>query len=185
MGEELFKKVELPSTSPEYQGVARGFLSTAKYNICKVSLVAQKHKFPLFACLKNSYSMTNIFPFLLRLNVCKTSTCGKPSLYVGSESLPRTVLESLGRGFCTTAHLQHRATALRETNLTGAMQEHMVRSVVICSYTRLNIDSQERECKSVADQVKAIISYFVRYLGILVVVAHFERLKRLLSFSRS
>ncbi|XP_074555199.1 protein mono-ADP-ribosyltransferase PARP15-like [Halichoeres trimaculatus] len=39
MGEEVFKKVELLSTSQEYQDVAQGFLRTARYNICKIERV--------------------------------------------------------------------------------------------------------------------------------------------------
>ncbi|CAJ1085948.1 protein mono-ADP-ribosyltransferase PARP14-like isoform X2 [Xyrichtys novacula] len=39
MEEETFKKVELQPSSPEYQGVAQGFLRTAKYNICKIERV--------------------------------------------------------------------------------------------------------------------------------------------------
>ncbi|CAJ1085949.1 protein mono-ADP-ribosyltransferase PARP14-like isoform X2 [Xyrichtys novacula] len=36
---ETFKKIELQPSSPEYQGVAQGFLRTAKYNICKIERV--------------------------------------------------------------------------------------------------------------------------------------------------
>ncbi|XP_041841507.1 protein mono-ADP-ribosyltransferase PARP14-like isoform X2 [Melanotaenia boesemani] len=36
---EIFKRVELQSNSPEYKNVAKHFLKTAKYNICKIERV--------------------------------------------------------------------------------------------------------------------------------------------------
>uniref|UniRef100_UPI0037E93301 protein mono-ADP-ribosyltransferase PARP14-like n=1 Tax=Semicossyphus pulcher TaxID=241346 RepID=UPI0037E93301 len=39
MEEEIFKKIELQPTSQEYKDVAQGFLTTAKYNICKIERV--------------------------------------------------------------------------------------------------------------------------------------------------
>lgn len=43
MQEEMFKKVELQPNSPEYQNIAQGFLATARYNICKVSMLTESH----------------------------------------------------------------------------------------------------------------------------------------------
>lgn len=43
MHEDVFKKVEVQSNSPEYRDVAQGFLKTAKYNIVKVSMRTQTH----------------------------------------------------------------------------------------------------------------------------------------------
>uniref|UniRef100_A0A3Q0SRL0 Poly [ADP-ribose] polymerase n=1 Tax=Amphilophus citrinellus TaxID=61819 RepID=A0A3Q0SRL0_AMPCI len=39
MQEEMFKKVELQPNSQEYRDIAKGFLKTAKYNICKIERV--------------------------------------------------------------------------------------------------------------------------------------------------
>lgn len=43
MQEELFMKVELQPTSQEYREIAQGFLKTAKFNICKVSILTRNH----------------------------------------------------------------------------------------------------------------------------------------------
>ncbi|XP_074555195.1 protein mono-ADP-ribosyltransferase PARP14-like [Halichoeres trimaculatus] len=52
MGEELFKKVELQSTTKEYQDVAQGFLKTARYNICKIERVQNLYLWHAFTICK-------------------------------------------------------------------------------------------------------------------------------------
>ncbi|XP_051258312.1 LOW QUALITY PROTEIN: protein mono-ADP-ribosyltransferase PARP14-like [Dicentrarchus labrax] len=49
MHEEVFKKVELQPTSPEYQAVAQGFLKTAKYTIRKIERVQNLYLWNAYA----------------------------------------------------------------------------------------------------------------------------------------
>uniref|UniRef100_A0A8P4GJT4 Poly [ADP-ribose] polymerase n=1 Tax=Dicentrarchus labrax TaxID=13489 RepID=A0A8P4GJT4_DICLA len=49
MHEEVFKKVELQPTSPEYQAVAQGFLKTAKYTIHKIERVQNLYLWNAYA----------------------------------------------------------------------------------------------------------------------------------------
>lgn len=57
-------------------------------------------------------------------------------LCVGSVYLSKIVQQNLGRGLSTTAHQQSHAAALKGTDLTGASQERIVRSFVICHYIK-------------------------------------------------
>ncbi|XP_035530830.1 protein mono-ADP-ribosyltransferase PARP14-like [Morone saxatilis] len=49
MHEEVFKKVELQPTSPEYKAVAQGFLKTAKYTIRKIERVQNLYLWNAYA----------------------------------------------------------------------------------------------------------------------------------------
>ncbi|XP_020510188.2 protein mono-ADP-ribosyltransferase PARP14-like isoform X1 [Labrus bergylta] len=59
MEEEVFKKVELQPTSPEYLNVAHGFHRTAKYNICKIERVQNSYLWQAYSVCRQRISAKN------------------------------------------------------------------------------------------------------------------------------
>lgn len=132
MPDEIFKKVKVHPNTQEYQEVAQGFLRTAnQYTICNVSNAHTQRAVMIFIVYQTAERGSPVrFVSDVRLSACRTSTCGRPLHCARSASLPRTARQSSGRGCSTTARQRSRAAASRRTDLTGATQEHTVRSAV-------------------------------------------------------
>ncbi|XP_034532885.1 protein mono-ADP-ribosyltransferase PARP14-like isoform X2 [Notolabrus celidotus] len=94
MEDQFFKKVELQPTSTEYQAVARGFLRTAKYNICKIERVQNVYQWHAYTVCKQRILANN-----------GAAELGEKSLYHGTSAEACNCIErdKFDRGY-TGAH---------------------------------------------------------------------------------